>query len=83
MAELIRTTDVALVPLIESLLNDAEIPHQVADRHVSSLEGAISAFPMRVLVHDDRETEARQLMTDADLGHWLRPLRSDERPLDQ
>ncbi|WP_110241783.1 DUF2007 domain-containing protein [Nocardioides gilvus] len=83
MAELIRTTDVAMVPLIEGLLDDAAIPFQVADRNISSLEGAIMAFPMRVLVPDDREAEARQLMTDADLGHWLRPQDSDERPLDQ
>lgn len=83
MAELIRTNDVAMIPLVEGLLNDAEIPFQVADRNISSLEGAIMAFPMRVLVPDDRETEARQLMTDAELGQWLRPHDSDERPLDQ
>lgn len=83
MAELIRTNDVALVPLIEGLLEDAAIPFQVADRNISSLEGAIGAFPVRVLVPDERETEARQLMTDAELGQWLRPLASDNRPLDQ
>lgn len=83
MAELLRTNDVAMIPLVEGLLTEADIPFQVADRNISSLEGAIMAFPMRVLVPDDREAEARQLITDADLGHWLRNVESDDRGLDQ
>ena len=72
MAELIRTNDVALISVVEGLLQEAEIPCHVADRHTSGLEGGMNWLQMRVLVPDDRETEARQLLTDADLGEWLR-----------
>ena len=40
MAELIRTNDVALISAVEALLQEAEIPCHVADRHTSALEGS-------------------------------------------
>ena len=73
MAELVRTNDVGLISVIEGFLTAAEIPYHVADRNMSVLDGSIQAIQMRVLVHDERETEARELLTDAELGHWLRP----------
>lgn len=73
MAELVRTNDVALVSVIESLLEEAEIPYQVADRNMSVLEGSISAIQQRIVVPDGREPEARALLLDAGLGQWLRP----------
>ena len=72
MAELVRTNDVALISAVEGLLTMAEIPYLVADRNSSVIDGSISFVQMRVLVADDRETEARQLLTDGDLGEWLR-----------
>ena len=71
MAELIRTNDVAVISVVEALLSEAGIPYQVADRNMSALEGGINAFPMRVLVPDPSEEEARSLLADADLGDWL------------
>ncbi|QCX26246.1 DUF2007 domain-containing protein [Nocardioides jishulii] len=73
MVELVRSNDVALVGMIEALLQDADIPHQVTDRNMSAIEGSVMAIPMRVMVPEEREVEARQLLTDADLGTWLRP----------
>jgi hypothetical protein len=75
MAELVRTNDPALLSAIEGLLTEAKIPHHVADRHSSSLEGLIQVIQQRVLVPDEREVEARELLVDADLGEWLRPSR--------
>jgi hypothetical protein len=72
MAELVRTNDVALISVVEGLLQEAEIPCHVADRHTSTLEGGMNWLQMRVLVPDDRELEARRLLTDAELGEWLR-----------
>ena len=72
MAELIRTNDVALISVVEGLLQEADIPCLVADRHTSVLEGSLSFLKMRVLVPDEREAEARELLTDAELGEWLR-----------
>jgi len=72
MAELVRTNDPALLSAIEGLLTAAHIPHHVADRHASTLDGLIEVIKQRVLVPDDREAEARALLIDADLGEWLR-----------
>ena len=72
MAELIRTNDVALISAVEALLQEAEIPCHVADRHSSALEGTLNFLQMRILVPDDRESDARELLTDAELGEWLR-----------
>ena len=77
MTELLRSNDLGLISVIEGLLAEAEIPYQVADRNMSILEGSIGAIQMRVLVPADYEVAARELLTDADLGHWLRP----QRPL--
>ena len=43
MAELIRTNDVALISAVEALLQEAEIPCHVADRHTSMLEGNLNS----------------------------------------
>jgi len=75
MAELIRTNDLALIAVVEGLLKDSDIPCHVADRHASILEGTLNFLQMRVLVPDDREDEARELLTDAELGDWLRQRR--------
>ena len=63
-AELLRTNDVAVISLIENLLTEAGIPHQVADRNMSVVEGGIGALQMRVLVPDDSAPQARRLLAD-------------------
>jgi hypothetical protein len=37
------------------------------------LEGSLGVLPRRILVPDEQETDARQLLQDAGLGHELRP----------
>jgi hypothetical protein len=71
--ELVRTNDVVLVSAIEALLNGADIHHLVLDQNMSVLDGSIGAIPRRILVHDDDNRQARQLLTDAGLAHELRP----------
>jgi hypothetical protein len=73
MRELVRTNDAVLISAIEALLSGARIPHVVADRNISVLEGSIGAFPRRVLVAEDDVVAARRLLQDAGLGHELRP----------
>lgn len=74
MAELVRTNDPGLISVIEGLLAGSDIPYHVADRNMSILEGSILAIQTRILVPDSREAEARDLLSDAELGNWLRPL---------
>jgi putative signal transducing protein len=72
MAELVRTNDPALLSVIEGLLAASEIPHHVADRNMSILDGSIPVIQQRILVPDEREVEARAVLADADSGEWLR-----------
>lgn len=73
MAELVRTNDPGVISVIEALLGGAGIAYQVTDRNMSILEGSIGAIQMRVLVPDEDEADARDLLRDAELGGWLRP----------
>ncbi|MGN6308267.1 MAG: putative signal transducing protein [Xanthobacteraceae bacterium] len=73
MRELVRTNDVVLVSAIEALLNGADIHHLVLDQNMSVLDGSIGAIPRRILVHEDDNRQARQLLIDAGLAHELRP----------
>lgn len=75
MADLVRSNDRALLSAVEALLISADIPHHVADRNMSVIDGSIPRIRPRVLVPDDREAEARQLLVDAEPGQWLRPAR--------
>jgi len=68
MAELVRTNDPGLLSAIEDLLTEAQIPHHVADRDMSVLQGSILAIQPRVLVPDQREEEARALLVEAGLA---------------
>ena len=45
----------------------------VLDQNMSVLEGSLGMLQARVLVADDDELRARQLLQDAGLGHELRP----------
>jgi hypothetical protein len=73
LRELVRTNNAVLISAVEALLNGADIPHLVLDQHMSVLEGSLGVLPRRVLVADDHAAEARQLLTEAGLGHELRP----------
>lgn len=73
MRELVRTNNAVLISAVQALLDGADIPHVVLDQHMSVLEGSLGVLPRRVLVADDHAAEARQLLTEAGLGHELRP----------
>ena len=73
MRELVRTNDAVLITAIEALLKGAEIPHAVLDQNMSILEGSLGMLPRRIVVDEDSLARARRLLTDAGLGHELRP----------
>jgi hypothetical protein len=73
MRELIRTNDAVLVSAVVALLESAGIRSVVFDQNMSVLEGSLGILPRRVLVVEDQELRARQLLEDAGLGHELRP----------
>jgi hypothetical protein len=67
MKELIRTNDAVLLSYIEVLLKGARIPHQVADTHMSILDGSVGILPRRVLVADEDHAAARRIVGAADI----------------
>jgi tRNA1(Val) A37 N6-methylase TrmN6 len=73
LRELVRTNNAVLITAIEALLKSADIPHVVLDQHMSVLEGSLGILPRRILVDDDQQDYARQLLEDAGLAHELRP----------
>jgi hypothetical protein len=70
--ELVRTNDVVLVSAIGALLDGANIAHLVLDQNMSILEGSVGVIPRRILVHDNDDHAARQVLIDAGLAHELR-----------
>ena len=75
MREIVRTNDPVLINAIETLFNGAHIAYMVLDQNMSVLEGSIGLLPRRIMVADQQELEARQLLTDAGLASELRDLK--------
>lgn len=75
MIEIVRTNDLVVISLIETLLNEAGLGYFIADQHMSAVEGSLGFLPRRVMVDSDDETQARRILRDAGLAAELR----DER----
>ncbi len=73
MREIIRTNDAVLISAVGALLDGARIRHFVLDQNMSVLEGSLGMLPRRLLVAEDDVAAARRLLTEAGLGHELRP----------
>jgi Putative prokaryotic signal transducing protein len=73
MREIVRTNDAVLITAIEALLKGADIRHLVLDQNMSVLDGSLNMLPRRIVVDDENVQRARRLLTDAGLGHELRP----------
>ncbi len=73
MREIVRTNDAVLITAIEALLKGAGIRHMVLDQNMSVLDGSLGMLPRRIVVDSDSVAQARRVLTDAGLGHELRP----------
>ena len=62
LRELVRTNDIVLVSAIGALLDGANIHHLVLDQNMSIIEGSLGVLPRRILVHEDDNRAARQLL---------------------
>jgi hypothetical protein len=72
LRELVRTNDVVLMSAIGALLDAAGIGHLVLDGNMSVMDGSLGVLPRRILVHDEDNSAARDLLAEAGLGHELR-----------
>ena len=61
---LVKTTDPVRMTLLQSLLSDAQIPYQIFDQHISSLEAGIGVFPRRIMVRTGWLRPSRKLLAD-------------------
>ncbi|MFW2587928.1 DUF2007 domain-containing protein [Sagittula sp. SSi028] len=62
MQELLRTTDITLIPLVKTLLDGEDIPSFELDVNMSILEGSIGILPRRLMVRADDLDRARRVL---------------------
>ncbi len=67
MQELLRTNDLVLISVIETILRAENIRYFVADQHTSAIEGSLGFLPRRILVAEESGTRARRLLVEAGL----------------
>ena len=72
LVEILRTNDLVLISVIESLLRAAGVGFFVADQHMAAVEGSLGFLPRRILVDAREEARARRLLTEAGLAAELR-----------
>lgn len=72
MIELVRTNDLVMISLIESLLTQEGLSYFVADQHMSAVEGSLGFLPRRIMVDSEQEARARRLLREAGLAGELR-----------
>lgn len=65
MIELMRTNDVVLISLIESLFKDADIGYFVADAFMSMMEGSTGFMARRIMVDADDVNQARRILRES------------------
>jgi hypothetical protein len=70
--ELVRTNDLVLISLVETLLTQAGVAFFVADQHMSVAEGSLGFLPRRIMIDAGERERARRLMRDAGLSGELR-----------
>ncbi|MBA4782697.1 MAG: DUF2007 domain-containing protein [Rhizobiales bacterium] len=74
METIVKTNDMSVIAFIEALLREAGIDYLILDQHMSVLEGSVGMIPRRILVGANAVDAARDVLTNADLGHELEPV---------
>lgn len=67
MKELFRSNDPVTISYAEAVLKAEGVEPLVLDQHMSVLEGSIGVLPRRMMVADEDEVFARQLLRDAEI----------------
>jgi hypothetical protein len=72
LVEILRTNDLVLISVIESLLRAEGVGFFFADQHMAAVEGSLGFLPRRVMVDARDEMRARKLLAEAGLADELR-----------
>ncbi len=62
MKEILRTNDQVLLSYVEMVLKDTGLHPVVFDNHASVLDGSVMAIQRRLLVLDEEEEEASEML---------------------
>ena len=62
MEVILKTTDITEVSYVKMLLSCEGIEVHVLDQNMSSLEGSINVFPMRIVVLSSQSSAARRIL---------------------
>ena len=71
MVEILRTNDLVLITVIESILKAERIAYFIADQNMAAAEGSLGFLPRRILVDSEAKGRARRLIAEAGLGKEL------------
>lgn len=71
LVEVARSNNPVLVSFVQALLKDEGIDSTVADQNMAVIEGTITVWRRRVLVHADDEERARRVIDEAELDAEL------------
>jgi hypothetical protein len=71
LVEILRTNDLVLISVIESILKAERVAYFVADQNMAAAEGSLGFLPRRILVDAEQEGRARRLIVEAGLGKEL------------
>lgn len=72
MVEILRTNDLVLISVIESILTSEHVRFLVADQYTAGVEGSLGFLPRRILVETNDEARARRILVEAGLARELR-----------
>jgi Putative prokaryotic signal transducing protein len=71
LVEILRTNDLVLITVIESILKAERIAYFIADQNIAAAEGSLGFLPRRILVDSEEKRRARRLIAEAGLGKEL------------
>lgn len=72
MVELLRTNDIVLISYVRTLLEDEQIRSFELDTHASIMDGSVAMVQRRIMVDNEDEPRARQLLKAEGLGEHLK-----------
>ena len=71
MVEILRTNDLVLISVIETILKAERVAYFIADQNMAAAEGSLGFLPRRILVDSGERGRARRLIVEAGLGKEL------------
>jgi hypothetical protein len=72
LVEILRTNDLIVINVIESILTAERIAYFVADQNMAAVEGSLGFLPRRIMVDAREAGRARRVIAEAGLGGELR-----------